>query len=406
MNDLQERPRLLFPALARALKVMPVVVVTGARQTGKSTLVQAQRSRPYVSLDDLDVLRRARDEPAALVGSHEQVTIDEVQRHPDLLLAVKRAVDGKRRAGAFILTGSANLLLLKGVSETLTGRAAWLRLHVMTRREQAGLAAAGAWSELLAAPDAKWPALVGRSPAVAEDWRGLARRGGYPVPALHLSTDDERAIWFQGYLQSWLERDVRDLANISSLVDFRRLAQAACLRLGGLVNQTDLARDVGLSQPTAHRWLGLLEASCHLVRLPAFAVNRTKRLIKSPKLYWSDVGLALHLAGVPEPGGEHLENLVLLDLLAWASGMDVNPAITYWRTASGDEVDFVIEAQRQLLPVEVKATVRPRLEDARGLRAFLSEHGRASRAGLLLHCGEATTWLTDRVLAVPWWRIL
>ncbi len=405
MNDLHIRPRLLRKALGEALRVMPAVVVTGARQAGKSTLVREEPGREYLSLDDLDVLERARKEPRALVTSGRRVTIDEVQRAPDLLLAVKRVVDSGREPGRFILTGSANLLLLSGVSESLAGRSAWLRLHVMTRRELAGLGRAGAWPELFATSEREWPDVLSGGELGPEDWRDLARRGGYPVPALELTTDADRAVWFDGYAHAWLERDIRDIASISSLVDFRRLAQAACQRIGGLLNQTELGRDVGLSQATVHRWLNLLEASCHLIRLPAFAINRTRRLIKSPKTYWSDVALGLHLAGETEPSGAHLENLVLLDILAWA-GAEPHRQVTYWRTATGQEVDFIIEQGRRLLPVEVKATRRPTLADARGLLAFLEEHPRASLAGLLLHGGAETTWLTDRVLAVPWWRVL
>ena len=155
-----------------------------------------------------------------------------------------------------------------------------------------------------------------------------------------------------------------------------------------------------------HRWLNLLETSCLLVRLPAYAVNRTKRLIKSPKLYWADTGLALHLAEADEPNGAHLENLVLGDLLAWRDARLERAEVTYWRTASGEEVDFVVEAGRKLLPIEVKAGSRPRLDDAAHLRSFRREYGRKARVGLVLHTGSAIEWLAPDVLAAPWWRVL
>jgi predicted AAA+ superfamily ATPase len=139
--------------------------------------------------------------------------------------------------------------------------------------------------------------------------------------------------------------------------------------------------------------------------VPAYAVNPTKRLVKTPKLYWGDVGLALHLAGLEEPTGAHLENLVLGDLLCWRDARAERAEILYWRTATGEEVDFVIETGRRLLPVEVKATARPRLGDAAHLRAFRSEYGKAARAGLLLHTGSMLEWLTPDVLAAPWWRV-
>jgi hypothetical protein len=182
--------------------------------------------------------------------------------------------------------------------------------------------------------------------------------------------------------------------------------RAACLRLGQLVNQTELGRDVALPQPTVHRYLNLLETSYLLVRLPAYAVNRTKRLIKSPKLYWGDTGVALHLAGSGDPGGAHLENLVLSDLIAWRDGRLERAEVTYWRTAIGEEVDFVIETEGRLLPIEVKTTSRPRLRDAAHLRTFRAEYAKAARAGLLLHTGSTLEWLAPDVLAVPWWRVV
>jgi predicted AAA+ superfamily ATPase len=202
-----------------------------------------------------------------------------------------------------------------------------------------------------------------------------------------------------------LERNLQDLATISSLPDFRRLMQAACLRLGQLLNQTELGRDVALPQPTVHRWLNLLETSYLLVRLPAYAVNRTKRLIKAPKLFWGDTGIALHLAG-SEPQGSHLENLVLHDLLAWRDARVARAELAYWRTTIGEEVDVVIEAGGKLLPIEVKASASPRLADCAHLRSFRAEYGNKARAGLLLHTGSSVEWLTPDVLAAPWWRVI
>jgi len=295
---------------------------------------------------------------------------------------------------------------MKQVSESLAGRASYLTLWPMTRGEQRGEGRAGAWDALLAAGDGDWLDLLAARPEEPDDWQALARRGGYPTPALALSTPAERAVWFDGYVRTYLERDLQNLAAISALPDFRRLMRAASLRLGQLLNQTELARDVALPQPTVHRWLNLLEISYLLVRLPAYAVNRTKRLIKSPKLYWSDTGVGLHLAGEAAPGGAHLENLVLGDLLAWRDARLERAELCYWRTTLGEEVDFVIETGGKLLPIEVKTTARPRLADAAHLRTFRKEYGSNARAGLLLHAGTTLDWLAPDVLAVPWWRVL
>jgi predicted AAA+ superfamily ATPase len=409
IHSMNALPRLAAASLARTAAVMPVTVVTGARQSGKSTLVRDLAplgARSYFTLDDLDVLEQARDTPDDLVARADALTLDEVQRAPQVLLAVKRAVDRRRRAGRFLVTGSANLLLMRRVSESLAGRAAYLTLWPMTRREQRGLGRAGIWDELLDAKDDEWRDVVAAQQVAREDWRPLARHGGYPVPALDLTTDDARATWFAGYTQTYLERDLRELSAVAALPDFRRLMRAVCLRLGQLLNQTELGRDAAVPQPTVHRWLNLLETSYQLVRVTPYAVNRTKRIIKTAKAYWADTGLALHLAGLTEPAGCHLENLVLNDLLVWRDCRLDRPDVLYWRTATGEEVDFVIEADQTLVPIEVKATAKPRVADAKHLRVFREEYGRRCRPGLLLHTGDTTEWFAPGILSAPWWKVL
>ena len=255
IHNMEPLPRLVDSALASRLRVMPAVVLTGARQTGKSTLVETMvpGRRHYRSLDDFDVRDAARRDPEALLGGKDPLTLDEVQREPGLMTDVKRAIDRDRRPGRFLLTGSANLLLMRQVSESLAGRASYLTLWPMTRREQLGRASAGRWDAILDTPEEQWRDLLMADDAPREDWQALALRGGFPTPALQLATRSDRAIWFDGYVRTYLERDLQDLAAISALPDFRRLMQATCLRLGGILNQTELARDTGLPQPTVHR---------------------------------------------------------------------------------------------------------------------------------------------------------
>lgn len=408
IQDVSDYQRLASTALDALERAMPVAVVTGARQTGKTTLVRElvkSPDRTYLTLDDLDVLEQAHRAPADLIGRAPRLTLDEVQRAPALLLAIKRAVDARRTRGRFVVTGSANLLLMRGVADSLAGRAGYLTLWPMSRREQQGQGRAGMWQELLEARDEDWLDVLKRE-RDSESWSALARRGGYPTPALELDRDDDRETWFRGYVQTYLERDLGDIASISSLPDYRRLMRAACLRIGQLVNQTELGRDVALPQPTVHRWLNLLETSYQLVRVPAYSRNRTKRLIKTPKIYWVDTGLALHLGGVSEPTGAHLENLVLNDLLVWRDATPVRADLCYWRTATGEEVDFIVDMGSSVLPIEVKATARPRVGDAKHLQSFRAEVGKGVRAGLLLHTGDALEWLAPGILAAPWWRVL
>ena len=419
MNDYRSRrepeskllARAAEASIDRALATVPVVVVTGARQTGKSTLVRmapALAGRTYLTLDDLMVRDQALRDPDSLLARAHELILDEVQRAPDLLIAVKRAVDEERQRskGRFVLTGSANLLLMRRVSESLAGRAYYLALWPLTRRERLGLGRPGLWTELLGAPPSDWIDVLASAEPIAEDWRVAARVGGLPVPAHELETADQRALWFDGYVATYLERDLQIVSNVENLGDFRRLMAAAALRTGGVINHAEVARDVAISRPTAHRWLNLLETSYQIVRVPAFAVNRTKRLMKSPKIYWSDVALGLHIAGGIEPGGAHLENLVLVDLVAWRETVVPRPEILFWRTVNGEEVDFVIEHGRKLIPIEVKATTRPAYSDARHVLTFSAEYRDQVDGALLLHAGEETFWLAKGVLATPWWRVV
>ncbi|MGH7469083.1 MAG: ATP-binding protein [Longimicrobiales bacterium] len=402
-------PRASAARLDQLLHVFPVVVLTGARQTGKSTLVRqpdVTGERLYLTLDDVLLREQAKRDPESLLSRAHRLALDEVQRVPDLLLAVKQAVDDRSERGQFVLTGSANLLLMERISESLAGRAGYVTLWPLTRREQLGLASAGAWSELLAEKARNWPDVLNAQVAPDEPWEELAQRGGYPVPAYALSSPSQRRDWFDGYTLTYLERDFRQLSAIENLADLRRLMTALTLRVGKLLNQADVARDLALPTSTVNRYINLLEVSYQLVRVPAYSVNRTKRLVKAPKVFWSDTGLALHLAGSPEPAGAQLENLVATDLHAWTALQNEPVSVLYWRTVSGAEVDFVVETPRCVLPVEVKAARKVGLDDARHLETFLDEYQDRAAAALLMYTGEETFWLTKRVLAVPWSRVI
>jgi uncharacterized protein len=388
------------------LRVFPVVVLTGARQTGKSTLaLMLGESHSYLTLDDVLLRDLAVRNPEALLDQGERLIIDEVQHAPDMLLAVKRRVDEGRVPGRYILTGSSNLLLQQNVSESLAGRAGYVTLGPLTRREQLGFGSAGVWSQLLREAPARWPELLQDQVAPAEPWQELARRGGYPEPAYQLDSDSARSLWYGGYTATYLERDLRQLSAVEGLADFRRLMSALCLRLGGLLNQAEVSRDLALPSSTVQRYMNLLEISYQLVRLPAYHINRTRRMVKAPKAYWTDTGLALYLAGETEPRGAHLENLVLGDLLAWSAVAQPRPQLAHWRTSTGAEVDFVIESPGSLLPIEVKAAERIRPDDARHLRTFLGDYRQAT-GGLLLYTGDRVITLDRGIVAAPWYRVV
>ncbi len=405
----QPLSRAATATLQRRLESFPVVAVIGARQTGKSTLVKAiggPQAR-YVTMDAVQNLNLAHRSPGELLRQSPRMIIDEVQRAPDLLLAIKQEVDERRAPGRFLLTGSANLLLMHRISESLAGRAAYLTLWPLTRREKLGLGAPGQWSLFFSRPWSDWPNALPPNPLPGDDWRQLAIDGGFPDPGFHLRGNSAaQADWFDGYVQTYLERDLRDLTAVHDLGAFQRLMRAAALRLGGLLNLSDLARDVGLPVSTAQRFLDLLVLSYQVVLLEPYSVNRTKRLVKRPKLYWSDAALALHVAGDLQPGGAHLENLMLHDLLVWKELQIGRPQILYWRTQKGAEVDFVVEWQNRVLPIEIKSSRTVGYADTQHLRTFLAEYPDVATAALIVYDGDEVYWAADRVLAVPWGRVL
>lgn len=400
------RKRWLDDLLRQALRVMPVVVVTGARQVGKTTLAGVlQPGRRTMTLDDLGVLGQARKDPDSLLVD-APVTIDEVQRAPELLLAVKRQVDRKRVKGAYLLTGSANLSLLAAAADSLAGRAVYLGLAPFCPLEWTG---ASSRLELLdrlfeeSFDPLEWPDVPG-------DWERWLIRGGFP-PALEVEEDSDRALWFSGYVQTYLERDLRQLSSVSSLPDFQRLLMVAANRTARVVNQSDIGRDAGLSQATAHRYLNLVEAGCLCTRLPAFASNPAGGVVKSPKLLWNDCGLAAWLAGIRDVQslrarpdvGFWLEQALYQTLQTWCSLDPSTRRIHFWRDRSGREVDFILEKDGALVALEVKASGTVTVSDAVGLDAFRENLGRrfSLRRSVLLNA-RTNRPLSGGAVALPW----
>lgn len=394
------RKRALAPLVQRALAALPVVVVTGLRQVGKSTFLQrdpALKDHRYVSLDDFPQLESARRNPEAFLAEDGPLTIDEAQRCPELLVAVKRAVDRDRRPGRFLLSGSANFSLLRGVSETLAGRAVYLTLHPFTRREIDGQLAGVPFLRGLFEKGVP-PRSVGARPLSP----GEVSRGGLPPVCLGLTRDP--GLWFKGYEQTYLERDVRELARLGDLMPFRNLLHLAALRTGQVLNISELGRDAKLSAATTTRHLSLLETSFILRTLTPHLANQTSRLIKSPKLYVTDSGLAAHLTGTKDPKelstGPMLETYVAQNLAAILEADWPDARLSYWHVQGRHEVDFVVEAGRETLAIEVKGASRWSGQDLSGLKAFLDK-APCCRAAILAYGGTELVPLGPRMWAVP-----
>jgi predicted AAA+ superfamily ATPase len=392
------------------LRVLPVSVLTGARQVGKTTLCRSlEPPRAYFTLDDVGVLDQAGRNPEALLEARP-VVLDEVQRAPGLMLAVKRAVDSRRRAGDFVLTGSANLLLMQGVADTLAGRAIYLELPPFCpaewqEREEAlkpldGLFLANFdWRE--------WPAEPG-------NWRSWLLRGGYP-PALEIENELDRGWWFAAYTQIYLERDLRQLSAVSSLPDFQRVMALGAQRTGKLLNQADLARDAALNHATTHRYLNLLETGCLITRIRPLATNPSGALVKAPKLLWTDCGLAAALAGIKSSeelsgrtdAGFWLEQTLFQTFQTWRALEPRRRKVHFWRDRAGHEVDFILEQEGNYVALEIKAGSQVTASDASGIRAFRESLKRKNSLvrGIVLHAGEARP-LDQGDYALPWgWMV-
>lgn len=407
-NELVYKKRWLEPSFETAIHDFPVVVLTGARQVGKSTLLQqaeSVKSWRYITLDDYEIRRQADSDPRAIWAGTNRIVIDEVQHSPKLLSAVKMAVDDKKSKVKFVLSGSANLLLMRRVSESLAGRAVYFTLYPMTVGETKGKKPANILELLF---KGEVPAEGGIKRESKEDHFHAVVRGFMP-PLLSLASSNSVARWWQGYIATYLERDLREMSQIDSLVDFRRVMEALALRSGQMLNQTEISRDTGISQPTIHRYINLLETTCLAERLPAFSINRTKRLIKAPKFYWLDSGLASHLSGLydteslqeSKEKGALFETFILHHLKALSELLVPAARVYYWRTVTGREVDFVIEHGKRLLAIEVKLSSTPKYSDIEGLRLFIQEYPE-TKLGILLYDGDEIRWMDKKVVALPW----
>lgn len=390
--------------VARALKSMPVTVVTGMRQTGKTTFLRSEPSlsdRTYISFDDFAQLEAAKSDPDGFLGQGSPMTIDEAQKCPEIFGAIKRAVDKKRISGRFLLSGSANFTILKNITESLAGRAVYLAIHPFNRREVARNTGAEPFIKKFFEKQDLRPARPARS-VRPED----IMLGGMPTVCLRQVKDP--AVWFKGFEQTYLERDVREMSQIGNLMALRALLRLAALRTGQLLSPSELGRDAKLSAATASRYLSLFDASFLITRIAPYLGNRASRLIKSPKLYLSDSGLAGYLASV-DPGsdvrqdplfGALFETYASQNLLSILAAKWQSAGLYFWAVQGRNEVDFVIESGRACLALEFKSAARWHDRDLAGLKAFLSATPHC-KAAILCHNGEDAVKLGEKLWALP-----
>ena len=399
--------------LQAAIADTPVVLLNGARQTGKSTLARdfAQaRSIPYITLDDATQLAAASsDAHGFLAGLGDRAVIDEVQKAPGLFPAIKMSVDRDRRPGRFFLTGSANVLLLPQISESLAGRMELITLLPLSQGELHGRRERfldGVFAESL-------PVL---QPGDAVDLKGAVLAGAYPE-VIKRPAGKRRDAWFAAYITALLQRDVRDLANIEGLTDMPRLLSLLAARVGSLLNMSELSRSSGIPNSTLKRYLSLLHATFLFQPLPAWSSNLGKRLIKSPKIHLIDSGLTAHLAGVtrqsldrdPVLFGHLFENFVVNELRKQTGWSDSRVNLHHYRTTTGREADILLEdAAGRLVGLEVKASATVVRKDFSGFDALSEDTRRQFVRGIVLYTGEQSVAFGENYMALPvsaMWRM-
>jgi len=408
------RVRNITSDVREALADTPVVLLCGARQVGKSTLARqlasegfgGQGAVTYLTLDDATLLARADSDPDGFIRQLTGATVlDEVQRAPSLFRAMKAVVDDDRRPGRFLLTGSANVLMLPRLSESLAGRMEMLTLWPFSQGELQGRKE----GFIDVVFEEELPEEVADARETSTTFWDRVIRGGYPEAVVR-SSGKRRSRWFSSYLTTVLQRDIRELANIEGLTQLPRLLQLLAVRSGSLVNWSEVSRSAGIPNTTLKRYLALLQATYMIREVPAWSVNLSKRLVKSPKIHVTDTGLAADLMGMVRSGegptvtmrGGIVESFVAMELEKQRTWASRRISIYHMRTARQEEVDLILEDSRgALVGIEVKMAGSVNDADFRGLRVLQAMQPDTFQRGIVFYLGERVVAFGSQLHAVP-----
>ena len=394
--------RHLSESVTKAAKSYPVVTLTGARQSGKTTLVRHLfPNHTYLSLESPDLRAQALQDPRAFLNRGTHLILDEVQRAPDLLSYIQGMVDEDRRHGRFIVTGSHNLLLMKAVSQTLAGRTAVLMLHPFSMSELRG--------QPVNDPFALDHLTSSSAQAVSKDmWETLVT-GFYPY--IH-DREAQPQEWYADYFRTYVERDLREVAQVNDLPRFENFVRLAAAHTARELNYSTLANDVGITQQTAKRWIQALELGFITLSLPAYAANFRKRVRKRRRLHFLDTGLVCYLLGIRDASmlahhplrGQIFESFVVSELIKHNAALRRDMPFYYWRDATGHEIDIVIDTGTRLIPIEVKSANTIAVDAGKTLKWWCDLPGNTTDGGVLVHGGN-DNFEIHGIRVLPWFLV-
>ena len=399
-------PRWLEARLKEVLKSHPVVVLTGPRQVGKSTLLEhaeCLKGWRYITLDDPDVLEQAKEDPKGLFWEDRPTIIDEAQRHPELMLTVKYLVDKSNRHREFILSGSGNISLRQAPRETLAGRAKYLHLAGFSYREMHGFPTRGLLDQIWSGQEVTDSNIRSNTGLAQSIWRGC-------LPGVALASNEKIALErLSSYIDTYIQRDIQDLVKVRHPQHFRRLMEALAKATGWESVQDELSKSCGETRTNISRYMSLLKDTNLLYELRGYAA-KGERAYKQSKYFWFDSGSACFLAGIHSAAqlkesnvrGRYLENFILQQILSWASLQLTAPEILYWKPKAHDvEVDFVISLAGRHIGIEVKASDEITFGDTKSMREFLKTHPEVSK-GIIVYTGNRIYPTATNIYAVPW----